>query len=58
MDKFADDIFNIVVWMYYQAPILRLSYHLQTDLHNPGVMEEKRMDQGSFMRNNLEINIG
>ncbi|CCI47299.1 unnamed protein product [Albugo candida] len=31
---------------------------LQTDLHNPSVVEEKKMDKASFIRNNRGINNG
>nr|CCA22346.1 brefeldin Ainhibited guanine nucleotideexchange protein putative [Albugo laibachii Nc14] len=62
MEKFAERYFQHAGHMFPSADtafILSFSIiMLQTDLHNPSVVEEKKMDKASFIRNNRGINNG
>ncbi|GLD98039.1 hypothetical protein PINS_up006736 [Pythium insidiosum] len=61
MEKFAERYYSTAQPTIYASAdtafILSFSIiMLQTDLHNPNVAEEKKMDKASFLRNNRGIN--
>ncbi|CAI5708176.1 unnamed protein product [Peronospora farinosa] len=63
MEKFAERFFNSCPPGLFPSAdtafILAFSIiMLQTDLHNPSIAEEKKMDKAGFLRNNRGINDG
>ncbi|KAL4164161.1 hypothetical protein KRP22_004781 [Phytophthora ramorum] len=63
MEKFAERFFNACPPGLFPSAdtafILAFSIiMLQTDLHNPSIAEEKKMDKSGFLRNNRGINDG
>ncbi|KAG3093438.1 hypothetical protein PI124_g16700 [Phytophthora idaei] len=63
MEKFAERFFNSCPPGLFPSAdtafILAFSIiMLQTDLHNPSIAEEKKMDKSGFLRNNRGINDG
>ncbi|KAG1706255.1 hypothetical protein DVH05_001403 [Phytophthora capsici] len=63
MEKFAERFFNACPPGLFPSAdtafILAFSIiMLQTDLHNPSIAEEKKMDKAGFLRNNRGINDG
>ncbi|KAE8992320.1 hypothetical protein PF011_g17592 [Phytophthora fragariae] len=63
MEKFAERFFNACPPGLFPSAdtafILAFSIiMLQTDLHNPSIPEEKKMDKAGFLRNNRGINDG
>ncbi|ETO81834.1 hypothetical protein F442_03848 [Phytophthora nicotianae P10297] len=63
MEKFAERFFNACPPGLFPSAdtafILAFSIiMLQTDLHNPSIAEEKKMDKTGFLRNNRGINDG